>query len=69
MYKSGKGVTKNYKTAVQWYQKSANQGYVTAQRELGIMYARGQGVNQNYKTAVKWYRIAAEQGDAISQNN
>jgi TPR repeat protein len=40
----GKGVLKDYKQAVYWYQKAADQGYAKAQSNLGIAYAFGKGV-------------------------
>ena len=30
--------------AVKWYSKAADQGYVEAQRSLGLMFDQGQGV-------------------------
>ena len=45
----------------------AEQGYVAAQYNLGVMYSSGKGVKQNYAEAVKWYRKAAEQSDADAQ--
>ena len=55
--------------AVQWYRKSAEQGYAPAQSDLGVMYANGRGVSQDEQQAVRWYGKAAEQGDGIAQNN
>jgi TPR repeat protein len=43
-YTFGKGVLKDYKQAVYWYQKAADQGYAKAQSNLGIAYAFGKGV-------------------------
>lgn len=37
MYESGKGVIRDLKEAVHWYQMSANQGNVTAKGRLGAM--------------------------------
>jgi TPR repeat protein len=34
MYAFGKGVLKDYKQAVYWYQKAADQGYAKAQSNL-----------------------------------
>jgi TPR repeat protein len=34
-------VLKDYKQAVYWYQKAADQGYAEAQSILGVMYAFG----------------------------
>ena len=50
-------------------QKVAEQGYASAQNELGVMYANGEQVTQDYEEAAKWYRKAAEQGHADAQNN
>jgi hypothetical protein len=49
--------------------KSANQGDVEAQYNLGLMYENGQGVLQDYKEAIKWYKKSAEQGDKHAQSN
>lgn len=52
----------DYKRAVKWYRKAAEQGLAEAQSKLGDMYYDGQGVAQDYEEAVKWYRKAMEQG-------
>ena len=46
---------------------AAEQGFATAQYNLGIMYANGEGVPQDDAEAVKWSRLAAEQGYASAQ--
>ena len=69
MYKNGRGVPEDYKTAVKWYTLSAEQEYAKAQYNLGILYKDGEGVPQDYKEAVKWWRLSAEQGYAKAQNN
>lgn len=58
---------KDYKYAVEWYTKAAEQGYAEAQCNLGICYYNGDGVNQSYEKAVEWYTKAANQGDARAQ--
>jgi len=60
---------KNYIEAVEWYRKSAEQGYAEGQANLGYMYSNGYGVTKDYAEAVKWYRKSAEQGDAVGQVN
>ena len=67
MYSNGQGVEQDYKKAVEWYRKAAEQGHADAQNNLGFMYYTGQGVEQDYKKAVEWYRKAAEQGHADAQ--
>ena len=39
----------NYKEAVMWFRKSAEQGFVEAQYHLGAMYLEGQGLVQSEK--------------------
>ena len=60
---------RNYKEAVKWYTKAAEQGHVDAITMLGVIYYGGEGVAQDYKEAVKWYTKAAEQGQAGAQHN
>ena len=60
---------KNYKKAVYWLTKSAQQGILEAQYNLGVMYEKGDGVPQNYKQAVYWYTKSAQQGFPQAQNN
>jgi TPR repeat protein len=68
-----KGVTAyesgDYATALREWTPLAEQGYASAQTNLGVMYDNGRGVLQDYKTAVKWYRLAAKQGYAPAQYN
>ncbi len=59
----------DYDSAVKWYRMSAEQGYATAQNNLGRMYRDGVGGTKNYDEALKWFRKAAEQGNAAAQNN
>ena len=40
MYEKGKGVPRNYKTAVKWHRLAAEQGLAPAQYNLGLMYAK-----------------------------
>lgn len=51
------------------WRKTAEQGYATAQYNLGVSYASGQGVIKNAIEAVKWYRKAADQGHVGAQYN
>jgi len=69
MYDNGHGVIQDYKQAVNWYTKAAQQGHAEAQSNLGFMYSNGRGVTRDYKQAVNWYTKAAEQGDTVAQYN
>jgi TPR repeat protein len=69
LYARGQGLPKDYRVAIQWYRRAAEQGDALAQFQLGVLYANGQGVRQNYEIAGQWYRRAADQGDAVAQFN
>ena len=47
MYHQGLGVEHDFREAVKWYQKAADQGYENGQSNLGVMYGMGKGVDQN----------------------
>jgi len=63
MYLEGRGVPKDEKKAVEWFQKAAEQGMPKAQFRLGMMYAQGRGVPQDRAKADEWYKKAADQGN------
>ena len=68
MYELGRGISQDYVKAVEWCRKSAEQGYVYAQYNLGRMYEIGRGVWPNSAKAVEWYQKAAEQGNSKAQH-
>ncbi len=68
MYDKGQGVRQNFKKAVNWYQKAAEQGHPEALYELGVMYAEGQGIEQDFIEAYKLLSIAAKAGRSGSKN-
>lgn len=59
----------DHQTAFQFWKPLAEQGYASAQFNLGVIYDHEQGVEQDYIEAAKWYRKAAEQGYASAQYN
>ncbi len=66
MYNKGEGVEQDFKEAVKWYQKAADQGDAIAQNAIGVAYGMGEGVGQNYVTAYAWASIAATNGNNIA---
>ncbi len=68
-YYGRNGVAKDFKQAVFWYRKSADQGNASAQNSLGYCYYKGHGVAKDFKQAVFWYRKSADQGNALGQSN
>jgi TPR repeat protein len=60
---------RNMQHAIEWYLKSARNGFLEAQAYLGVIYDKGRGVKQDDVEAIRWYRTAAEQGKGQSQYN
>ena len=60
LYEMGKFVTKNYKTAIEWYEKAASHGNVDAQYTLGCMYQWGG--TEDLERSVKFYGMSARNG-------
>jgi len=55
MYHRGLGVAPDEQVAVQWYQKSANNGYIKAQEFLAAAYREGWfGLEKNPQKAEYW---------------
>jgi hypothetical protein len=69
MYQHGEGVPLDNAEAVQWYQKSADQGHVEAIVSLGYMYDFGLGVAQDTRKGVELYRQGAEKGSPYGMLN
>ena len=68
-YYGDNGKNKTYEIAIKWFHMAAEQGYASAQYNLGVCYEYGHGVPQDYKMAVKWYLEAAKQEDKTAQYN
>lgn len=67
MYQYGKGRHQSYKDALDWYKRSASQGYARAQNILGVMYRDGIGTEKSYKDALDMFKLAADQNYARAQ--
>ena len=62
LYDEGRIVPKDAEQAERWFLKSADQGYVPAQRALGIVYWKDDRVK-----AASWLQQAAQHGDSDAQ--
>ncbi len=62
MYLKGAGVEQDYREAVKWYGKAAEQNVPAAQFGLGLLYLTGNGTEQDEAKGRKWIAKAAEQG-------
>ena len=58
---------KNYKQALLWYKKSAEQGNMLAYNDLGYMYLEGEGVKKDYTKALDYFTKAIEKGNTNSK--
>ena len=54
--------SQDYQEAFKWFQKSAEQDFITAYFNLGRCYLNGYGVEQDVGQAISNYKTAAEKG-------
>jgi len=59
----------DYKEALAWFGRAAQQGNAPAQINVGSLFANGMGVARDYSQAVAWYAKAAEQGNPQGQTD
>ena len=69
MYADGRGVARDDKAALSWFQRAAEKGDAASQYNVGVSYASGAGTAQNDAEAAKWFHRAADQGMAVAQLN
>ncbi|WP_164071294.1 tetratricopeptide repeat protein, partial [Aliarcobacter cryaerophilus] len=62
-------VKQDYLKAREWFEKAANQGYVNAQYNLGMMYVNGYGVKQDYLKAKEYFGKACDNKDQDACRN
>ncbi|KAF9129953.1 hypothetical protein BGW39_003609 [Mortierella sp. 14UC] len=68
MYHEGLGVSVNRLRAMDWYLKTANQGYSQAHIKLGDLFVDGKGgIVQDHTKAKEWFLKAAKQEEADAQ--
>ncbi len=53
--------------ALDWYTKSAKQGFTSAQFNLGWLYKNGKGTEKNVEEARRWWDKAARKGHERAQ--
>jgi serine/threonine protein kinase len=69
IYEQGLNGPKDDKQALQWYQKSAEQGNVEAENSVGYFFTMGKGTQASDADAVYWFRAAAEKGLPKAEKN
>jgi TPR repeat protein/serine/threonine protein kinase len=68
-YADGIVIPQDFRQAVIWYRRAANQRYSPAQTNLGLMHMHGSGVRPDWNEAIEWFRMAAAQGNYAAQEN
>ncbi|KAG0275727.1 hypothetical protein BGZ95_008438 [Linnemannia exigua] len=81
MYQYGEGVGRNFRTAVEWYDRAAKQGDGLAgykagklrrdgllYHSIGTMHTLGKGVIQDSALVIGWFLKAAREGHLNTQN-
>jgi localization factor PodJL len=68
-FERGIGVEADRERAKVWYRRAADQGYVRAMHNLGVLIVGGREGQADYAAAAGWFRQAAERGLADSQFN
>ena len=66
LYDQGFCVEQDLGKAADWYRKAAEQGFVDAQANLGLMYFHGQGLKKDHQAAAHWLNLAVANGDTES---
>lgn len=66
---AGTGAKVDYKEALKWFTKAAEQGDGRACNEIGLIYANGWDVRKDPKEAFKWFHESAKHGIAPGMNN
>lgn len=68
MFEEGEVLPQDFKEALKWYKRSAEQGNLDATHNMARIYHRGIGVRKNHKKAFELFRSAANNGYSFSQN-
>ncbi len=66
---NGIGTEKDTIKAFEYFEKSANNGYVYGQLNLASAYKYGEGVSKDLPKAFYWFKKAAEQNNTSALNS
>lgn len=70
MHEFGRGVPESPVEAVVLYERAADGGVVSAQRQLGNLFAYGaDGIQIDHAAADRWYELAVAEGDPAAMNS
>ena len=69
LYRLGAGRDPDMVKAAYWYRRAAEQGFATAQTNLGILLSFGITGKRDYNEAFRWFLAASLQCDDSAQTN
>ena len=69
MHFRGVGVSQDQTRGVDFYERSAELGFRSAQFNLGLAYYTGSGVSENPEMSAMWWEKAATQHHTVAQYN
>ncbi|MDH3371029.1 MAG: sel1 repeat family protein, partial [Gammaproteobacteria bacterium] len=58
LYEKGRGVERNFETAISWYRKAAERGHADSEYRIAVGYAYGLGVARDEAEGLSWLRRA-----------
>jgi uncharacterized protein len=67
LYEKGRGVERNFETAISWYRKAAERGHANSEYRIAVGYAYGLGVKRDEAEGLSWLRRAANHGQKRAQ--
>ena len=67
-YLQAHGVPRNDAHGFFLMERSAKQGNMLAQYNMGVLYKDGRGVEQNLEEALRWFHLSAAQGYELAVN-
>ncbi len=67
LYEKGRGVERDFTTAIKWYRPAAEKGDAESQYRLAVGYAYGFGTKKDESAALSWLRKAANNGQKRAQ--
>ena len=68
-YSEGRGVARDAKQSIAWFEKAAAQGSAPAAYRLGSAFEKGVGVDRDPGLAMSWYGKAADAGNIRAMHN
>jgi TPR repeat protein len=69
IYMRGSGIPRDAELAKRWLSQSAEEGFVWAQYNLGVLLSSDEDGLQDLSAAVRWWRLAADAGMPEAQYN